>query len=51
MSSLLQGLEVPVVVAPMAGGASTPELVAAVSRAGGFGFVPVVASTPPLLPR
>ena len=31
MSSLLQGLEVPVVVAPMAGGASTPELVAAVS--------------------
>jgi nitronate monooxygenase len=40
MSSLLQGLEVPVVVAPMAGGASTPELVAAVSRAGGFGFLP-----------
>jgi nitronate monooxygenase len=40
MRSLLQGLEVPVVVAPMAGGGSTPELVAAVSRAGGFGFLP-----------
>jgi nitronate monooxygenase len=29
----------PVIAAPMAGGASTPELVAAVSNAGGLGFV------------
>ncbi len=32
-------LAVPVIAAPMAGGASTPELVAAVSEAGGFGFL------------
>jgi nitronate monooxygenase len=32
-------LDVPVVAAPMAGGASTPELVAAVSGAGGLGFL------------
>ncbi|MGW4209769.1 nitronate monooxygenase [Lentzea sp. NPDC004789] len=32
-------LAVPVIAAPMAGGASTPELVAAVSDAGGFGFL------------
>lgn len=31
---------VPVVVAPMAGGPSTPELVAAVGNAGGLGFLP-----------
>ena len=31
--------EVPIVQAPMAGGPSTPELVAAVARAGGYGFV------------
>jgi nitronate monooxygenase len=31
-------LEVPIVLAPMAGGPSTPELVAAVADAGGFGF-------------
>ena len=30
--------EVPIVQAPMAGGPSTPELVAAVARAGGYGF-------------
>ncbi|AHH95038.1 nitronate monooxygenase [Kutzneria viridogrisea] len=33
-------LAIPVIVAPMAGGVSTPELVAEVVRAGGFGFVP-----------
>jgi len=33
-------LRVPVVVAPMAGGVTTPDLVAEVVRAGGFGFVP-----------
>jgi nitronate monooxygenase len=40
MRTLLESLDVPVVVAPMAGGATTPELVAAVGRAGGFGFLP-----------
>ncbi|GAB7186197.1 nitronate monooxygenase [Kitasatospora sp. Ki12] len=35
----LDGLAVPVIAAPMAGGASTPELVAAVNRAGGLGFL------------
>ena len=31
--------ELPIVQAPMAGGPSTPELAAAVSAAGGYGFV------------
>jgi nitronate monooxygenase len=31
--------EVPIIQAPMAGGPSTPELTAAVARAGGFGFL------------
>ncbi|GAA2145736.1 nitronate monooxygenase [Kitasatospora kazusensis] len=35
----LAGLAVPVVAAPMAGGSSTPQLVAAVSGAGGLGFL------------
>jgi nitronate monooxygenase len=35
----LRGLAVPVIVAPMAGGPSTPELAAAGSNAGGLGFV------------
>jgi nitronate monooxygenase len=35
----LRGLLVPVIVAPMAGGPSTPELAAAGSNAGGLGFV------------
>lgn len=39
-------LEVPVVAAPMAGGPSTPELVAAVSAAGGFGFLAAGYLTP-----
>ena len=33
------GLSVPVVAAPMAGGRTTPELVAATDRAGGIGFL------------
>jgi nitronate monooxygenase len=33
------GLAVPVIVAPMAGGPSTPELAAAVTNAGGLGFI------------
>ncbi|MCP3801000.1 nitronate monooxygenase [Allokutzneria sp. A3M-2-11 16] len=36
---MLADLRIPVVVAPMAGGASTPELVTAVGAAGGFGFL------------
>ncbi|WP_309115052.1 nitronate monooxygenase [Saccharothrix sp.] len=36
---MLDRLEVPVIAAPMAGGASTPELVAEVGRAGGLGFL------------
>lgn len=36
---LLSTLEVPLVAAPMAGGPSSPELVAAVSRAGGLGML------------
>jgi nitronate monooxygenase len=37
---VIEQLRVPVIVAPMAGGGSTPELVAEVVRAGGFGFTP-----------
>jgi nitronate monooxygenase len=36
---LLERLAVPIVLAPLAGGPSTPELTAAVSNAGGFGFL------------
>lgn len=39
-------LRVPVVQAPMAGGATTPALVAAVSNAGGLGFLAGAALTP-----
>jgi len=35
----LQLSELPIIQAPMAGGPSTPELTAAVARAGGFGFL------------
>jgi nitronate monooxygenase len=37
--TILDGLDHPVVQAPMAGGGSTPELVAAVSNTGGLGFL------------
>lgn len=36
---LLERLNVPIVLAPLGGGPSTPELAAAVSRAGGLGFL------------
>jgi nitronate monooxygenase len=36
---ILDGCELPIVLAPLAGGPSTPELAAAVSNAGGLGFV------------
>ena len=39
MSGVLDNLAVPVVQAPLAGGASTPELATAVSGAGGLGFL------------
>ena len=35
-------MEIPVVGAPLAGGPSTPELAAAVSEAGGLGFIAAV---------
>jgi nitronate monooxygenase len=36
---ILEGLAVPIVLAPLAGGPTTPELAAAVSNAGGLGFL------------
>jgi nitronate monooxygenase len=39
MSAVLDALELPIVAAPMAGGPSTPALAAAVSDAGGLGFL------------
>ncbi len=39
MSGVLDRLAVPIVLAPLAGGPSTPELAAAVSNAGGLGFI------------
>jgi nitronate monooxygenase len=43
---ILDDLEVPVVLAPLGGGPSTPELVAAVCGAGGLGFLPFGYLTP-----
>ena len=40
------GIEHPIIQAPMAGGGSTVELVAAVGRAGGIGFLGCAYSTP-----
>ena len=37
---LLDRLAVPIVLAPLAGGPGTPQLAAAVSSAGGLGFLP-----------
>ena len=36
---ILDDCELPIVLAPLAGGPATPELAAAVSNAGGLGFV------------
>ena len=36
---ILDQCPLPIVLAPLAGGPSTPELTAAVSQAGGFGFL------------
>jgi nitronate monooxygenase len=43
---MLDRLDVPIVQAPMAGGPSTPRLAAAVSEAGGMGFVAAGYRTP-----
>jgi nitronate monooxygenase len=43
---MLESLAIPIVGAPMAGGASTPALAAAVSDAGGLGFVAAGYKTP-----
>jgi nitronate monooxygenase len=43
---VLDELQHPIVLAPLAGGASTPELTAAVSEAGGFGFLAAGYLTP-----
>jgi nitronate monooxygenase len=37
--SVVEGVRHPIVLAPLAGGPSTPELTAAVAEAGGFGFL------------
>src|SRR3954451_1785535 len=46
---MLDRLDVPIVQAPLAGGASTPELAAAVSGAGGLGFIADGYRTPDAL--
>src|ERR1700756_2383580 len=45
-SKVLAGLSVPIVLAPMAGGPSTPALAAGVNRAGGLGFMAAGYLTP-----
>jgi nitronate monooxygenase len=42
----LSGSELPIIAAPMAGGATVPRLVAAVAGAGGFGFLAAGYKTP-----
>lgn len=46
---MLFGTRVPLAAAPMAGGGTTPALVAAVTRAGGFGFLAAGYKTPEAL--
>jgi nitronate monooxygenase len=46
---ILDQLSIPIVLAPLAGGASTPRLTAAVSNAGGLGFVAAGYLTAPAL--
>src|ERR1700712_2587220 len=43
---VLERLELPIVQAPLAGGPSTPALAAAVSEAGGLGFLAAGYKTP-----
>src|ERR1700761_4377797 len=46
---ILDQLSIPIVLAPLAGGPSTPELTAAVSNAGGLGFIPAGGLTAGML--
>ncbi|MGE0026281.1 MAG: nitronate monooxygenase [Thermoleophilia bacterium] len=46
MAAVLASLRHPVVLAPLAGGTTTPELVAAVGEAGGIGFIGAGYRTP-----
>src|SRR5436305_11347392 len=46
---ILDELATPIVLAPLAGGPSTPELAAAVSEAGGLGFLAAGYRTAPAL--
>jgi nitronate monooxygenase len=46
---ILDQLSIPIVLAPLAGGPSTPQLTAAVSEAGGFGFLAAGYLTAPAL--
>ena len=46
MTAILRSLRHPIVLAPLAGGATTPALVAAVGDAGGIGFVGAGYRTP-----
>ena len=39
-------ITLPIIQAPMAGGATTPELIAAVSNSGGFGLFFFIYTTP-----
>lgn len=51
MKSLVNSLTRPIIVAPMAGGPSTPALTDAAWRAGGFGFLAAGMLTPEALER
>lgn len=44
------GMELPLFSAPMGGGSAGPELAAAVSNAGGFGLLGLIALPPPVVP-
>lgn len=47
----LKDLRIPIIAAPMAGGASTPELVRSISAGGGLGFLAAGYKTPEALAR
>src|SRR5688572_25467129 len=47
----VMGVEIPIIQAPMAGGAATPELAAAVCNAGGLGSLGAAYSSPEAIGR
>lgn len=51
VSAVLAELKLPIIVAPMAGGPTTPQLVAAAHAAGGLGFFAAGSDTPEKLMR